>query len=34
MMDERLSPRVEHGEEPDLGAQVLRVGGEPFGVTA
>ena len=25
MKDERLSPRVEHGEEPDLGAQLLRV---------
>ena len=26
MIDERLSPRVEHGEEPDRGAQVLGVG--------
>jgi hypothetical protein len=25
MEDERLPPRVEHGEEPDLGAQVLRI---------
>lgn len=25
MKDERLPPRVEHGEEPDLGAQMLRV---------
>jgi hypothetical protein len=27
MMDERLSPRVEHGEEADLGTEMLRIDG-------
>lgn len=28
MVDECLTPRVEHREEPDLGAQMLRIGGD------
>ena len=28
MMDERLAPGVEHGEEADLGAEMARVGSD------
>ena len=28
VMDERLAPGVQHGEEADLGAEVARVGGD------
>ena len=28
MIDERLAPRVEHGEEPNLGAEMCRIGGD------
>ena len=28
MMQKGLSPGVKHAEEPDLGAQVLRIGGD------
>ena len=28
MMDERLAPCVQHGEEADLGAEVMRVGSD------
>ena len=27
MSDERLAPGVEHGEEADVGAEMLRIGG-------
>ena len=34
MMDQRLSPRVQDGEEADRGAQVRRIGGDGRSVSA